>query len=55
MELGKDNPLASTELRNVPLHEKVDIVYSLCMYRLDVEDVADGIKVNMHYNSIACE
>lgn len=45
VEQGKDNPMVSTEFRNVSMHDKVDIVYSLCMYRLDAEDVADGIKV----------
>ena len=45
MELGRENPLASTEFRNVSMHDKVDIVYSLCLYRLDTEDVNDAVKV----------
>ena len=27
------------------MHDKVDIVYSLCLYRLDTEDVNDAVKV----------
>ena len=45
VELGRENPLASTEFRNVSMHDKVDIVYSLCLYRLDTEDVNDAVKV----------
>lgn len=46
VEMKKENPMASTDFRNLTLHTKVDILYSLCMGRLDAEDATDAIKVN---------
>lgn len=51
VKLKKGNPLASGEFRNVTLHDKVDILYSLCMYRLDADDVNDSVKVR-HYHML---
>jgi len=45
VERDKENPLTNAEFRSVSLGTKVEIIYSLCMYRLDADDVAESVKV----------
>ena len=45
MERRKDSPMADTSYKDLSLHNKIDILYSLCMSRLDAEDVSDFTKV----------
>ncbi|XP_067937082.1 chromatin remodeling regulator CECR2-like [Watersipora subatra] len=59
VECKRENPLVNRDFRELSLHDKVDIVYSLCMSRLDAEDVADAIKQlsgeDMRVEPVGCD
>ena len=47
VEEARANPLASGDFKSMSCSDKVDIVYCLCQSRLNTDDIAETLKVNV--------